>query len=219
MTDISELRSRLRRAFERMLRYVNVPLASGMPSSFPECRDGDLTLRGLREQEIAVFSGWLRDLHLARYAFGLSLDADDSYIQGVVNDHISFLKQDRRSYVAICVNNKLIGCIYYHIRDIDGLRFGILGIFIGLEEERGRGYGTRSLDLLLGFLFGELGCSCVELDTANYNKVAQRTYEGLGFSVCADQRFYEGLPSPNDIELAPSVYYRLTKEQWQARHI
>lgn len=55
------------------------------------------------------------------------------------------------------------------------------GITIGAEEERGKGYGTEAVRLLLDYAFTVLGLHNVWLDTAAYNPGAIRAYEKAGF--------------------------------------
>jgi RimJ/RimL family protein N-acetyltransferase len=55
------------------------------------------------------------------------------------------------------------------------------GITIGAEAERGKGYGTEAVQLLLDYAFTILGAHNVWLDTAAYNPGAIRAYEKVGF--------------------------------------
>jgi diamine N-acetyltransferase len=55
------------------------------------------------------------------------------------------------------------------------------GITIGEAADRGRGYGTEAVRLLLDFAFTVLGLHNVWLDTPAYNTAAIRAYEKAGF--------------------------------------
>lgn len=208
----------LKRYWNRLLKNVleQTNLHEVYPlRPFPESRDGRLTLRGLRRQEIDEFIKWLRDPQLARYTFGLKLRTGEAYVQSVVEDYVANIERVLNNYTAICIDEKLIGSIFYNTRDVAGQRLAIVGIVIGVAEERRRGYGVRSMKMMLKYLFEELCCSCVELDTADYNTAAQRTYEKLGFCRCSHQMIYEGLDVfPND-NMAPPIYYRISAQQWQ----
>jgi RimJ/RimL family protein N-acetyltransferase len=56
-----------------------------------------------------------------------------------------------------------------------------LGISVGAEEDRGRGYGSDALRALLGFGFGELRLERIWLEVYDMNAGAQRVYERVGF--------------------------------------
>jgi diamine N-acetyltransferase len=56
-----------------------------------------------------------------------------------------------------------------------------IGITLGEVEERGRGYGTEAVRLLLGYAFQHLNVWNVWLDTSSYNPGAIRAYEKAGF--------------------------------------
>ena len=185
---------------------------------FPKYSDGNITLRGLKQREVQEFVDWLRDPELARYTFGLKLSAGDVYVQSVVDNYMVNVERILNNYAAICVDDKLIGSIFYNTRMVAGKRLGVVGIVIGVAAERRRGYGARSLDLMLGFLFNVLDCSCVELDTANYNIAAQRTYEKVGFQRCDRQLIYEGLDIFPNENMAPPIYYRISSKQWNEKH-
>lgn len=61
------------------------------------------------------------------------------------------------------------------------LRCGELGMVIGGEEDRGQGYGTEALQLLLRYAFLTLGLERVELTVDIGNERAKRCYEKAGF--------------------------------------
>jgi len=55
------------------------------------------------------------------------------------------------------------------------------GIAIVEAADRGQGYGTEAVQLLLDYAFTVLGAHNVWLDTPAYNAAALRTYEKVGF--------------------------------------
>lgn len=55
------------------------------------------------------------------------------------------------------------------------------GITLGAVTERGKGYGTEAVRLLLDYAFQHLNVWNVWLDTASYNHGAIRAYEKAGF--------------------------------------
>ena len=56
-----------------------------------------------------------------------------------------------------------------------------LGIAIYDEADRGKGYGSEAIAVLLDYLFGELGAARVQAGTALWNEAARRMFERLGF--------------------------------------
>jgi RimJ/RimL family protein N-acetyltransferase len=60
-------------------------------------------------------------------------------------------------------------------------RRGEVGIMIGEPDARGRGYGTEAMRLLLDFAFTAVGLHSVMLLVYEFNPVARRSYEKVGF--------------------------------------
>ncbi len=56
-----------------------------------------------------------------------------------------------------------------------------LGIYIGQIANRGKGWGTEAISLLLDYAFDELNLHRVQLDVVDYNSAAIRAYDQLGF--------------------------------------
>lgn len=67
-------------------------------------------------------------------------------------------------------------------------RVGSLSIGIGNPEERGKGYGSDALRLLLGYAFRELNLYRVSIAIPEYNQVALRLFEKAAFKVEARRR-------------------------------
>lgn len=56
-------------------------------------------------------------------------------------------------------------------------------IFIGNPENRGKGYGTEALQLLVDFAFNEMNMNRVQLIVFGFNERAVNSYKKVGFSV------------------------------------
>lgn len=56
-------------------------------------------------------------------------------------------------------------------------------IFIGSVENRGKGYGTEALDLLVNFIFNEMNMNRVQLWVFAFNERAVASYKKIGFQV------------------------------------
>lgn len=75
---------------------------------------------------------------------------------------------------------KKLGCVY--IRDIDYTnQKGEYGIFIGEQDARGCGVGTKAAGLMLRYGFEELGLHRIYLRALEGNDRAVRSYEKAGF--------------------------------------
>lgn len=63
-----------------------------------------------------------------------------------------------------------------------------VGVFIGEEENRGRGYGGQALSLLLDYCFDTLNLHSVSLSVFSFNERAIACYRRLGFREAGRQR-------------------------------
>ena len=68
---------------------------------------------------------------------------------------------------------------------LDGFNFtdrsAVLGIFIGDDSNRGKGYGKEAIKLLLEYGFNNLNLNNIMLSVYSFNKRAIKVYESLGF--------------------------------------
>ena len=77
-------------------------------------------------------------------------------------------------------NNKAIGSVYF--RDIDyEKKEAEYGIFIGEDDERGKGYGTEAAKLAIQYAFTNLKLKSVFLRVFSDNESAIKSYESVGF--------------------------------------
>ncbi len=60
-------------------------------------------------------------------------------------------------------------------------RIGTLGIFIGEEENRNKGYGSETLRLLLDYGFNYLNLNNIDLCVKSFNERAINCYKKVGF--------------------------------------
>jgi RimJ/RimL family protein N-acetyltransferase len=61
-----------------------------------------------------------------------------------------------------------------------------LGIKIGSEDLRGRGYASEAVELLVGYAFSTLGLKTVRGSTLSHNERMRRVFEKKGFSQIGD---------------------------------
>ena len=70
-----------------------------------------------------------------------------------------------------------------------------VGIFLGDEENRNKGYGAEALELLLNYAFNFQNMHHVNLNVFSFNKRAIKCYEKIGFKTCGirhEVRFLDG---------------------------
>lgn len=122
----------------------------------------------------------------------LSLEDAEQWIrktweQRKAHQHFFFAIELRES-------KELLGvCGLFGVRKIN--RKAELMITLYDESNRGKGYGTEALQLLLDYGFNQLNLHRIVLFTHEINKRAQRIYEKLGFKPGGRRRqasFFEG---------------------------
>lgn len=95
----------------------------------------------------------------------------------------------------VCVDNdEVIGNI--SLNEINFVhRYAVLGIMIGENKNRSKGYGAEAIGLLLDFAFNYLNLNSVSLTLLDCNERAKRCYENVGFKECGrirQSRFING---------------------------
>lgn len=90
-----------------------------------------------------------------------------------------------------------------------------LGIFIGDEENRGKGYGSEALSLLLEYCFDTLNLHNVMLKVFSFNEAAIHTYKKVGFQEIGRRReayYAKG-------KLWDEVYMDILKDEFERKFL
>lgn len=110
-------------------------------------------------------------------------------------------EESHRQYLAKYVYTKLVYQFVIYVceecacRDIGSCfvkninaeqREAEIGIFIGEDSARGKGYAKYAIAELLKFAYGELGMETIFLLVLDTNEVARIVYEKLGFTVVGE---------------------------------
>lgn len=138
------------------------------------------------EEDIETYTKWLNDFNTTDY-LGAS-----SKLYTIQGEKKWFENENtKEDTITFCIiennNNKLIGnCSIHEINNIN--KTATLGIFIGDEEARNRGYGTEVIKLLLDFGFNYLNLHSIQLHVMSFNKRAIRCYEKCGFKEVGRRR-------------------------------
>ena len=91
-------------------------------------------------------------------------------------------KKEQQFAIVLKETDKLIGnCGFVDINHLH--QRGEVGLFIGEEENRSKGYGTEALSLLVEYGFNYLNLKNIMLKVFSFNKRAIKTYEKIGFKV------------------------------------
>lgn len=102
--------------------------------------------------------------------------------------------------------------------ELDGILWpqgtGWIAIAIGDEAQRGQGYGTEAMRLLIDFAFGELNLRRVQLTVFGYNTAAIALYERIGFT--REGAFREFVR--RDGQMHDMLLYGLLRREWEAQH-
>lgn len=153
-----------------------------------------LTLRGLKDEDIALVEGWLHTPHVKRWyeipAMGITID-----------DWISELQQRQTefqwlNYLIVEWDNQPIGlCQYYRCVDSDE-DFGTLPVegsygidyLIGEVDFIGKGLGKALIQLLVERIFALPDAKRVTADIDAENKASEKALLACGFTLWDDAR-------------------------------
>lgn len=84
-------------------------------------------------------------------------------------------------------NDELIGNCGFNELDLTNQK-GSIGIFIGEEENRNKGYGSEALELLISYGFEYLNLNNIMLSVYSFNENAIACYKKVGFKEIGRRR-------------------------------
>lgn len=136
-----------------------------------------LSPRNVEQEDIEKFTIWLNDFkttdYIGRSNQVVTLEGERKYLEDHLNDKSTFL-------IIELENDNMIGTVGIEkINNID--RTGTLGIFIGEESARNKGYGTEAINLVLDYGFNYLNLNNIKLDVLESNERAIACYKKCGF--------------------------------------
>ncbi len=137
-------------------------------------------LSPMNVEDAPIYTKWLNNQKITQYLTLhnslVSLYSERDYLETFAKEefHLSIVKKE---------NDELIGSIAFDkINYKDGE--ASLGIFIGDEDNLGKGYGSEAIKLLLDYGFKSLRLHSVYLTVLENNPRAKRAYEKCGFTEC-----------------------------------
>lgn len=134
----------------------------------------------MNSEDAEVFTKWLNNPKITQYLTIhnslVSLPGEKEYIDAFTNQefHLSIIKKE---------NDELIGNIALERIDYKN-GTAELGIFIGEEENLGKGYGSEAIKLLTNYGFNELRLHTIYLTVLDINPRAKAAYTKCGFVEC-----------------------------------
>ena len=141
-------------------------------------------LSPIDQNDAAQYAKWLNDLltsiNLTVAPQVLSLEQERSILEEMAKSgyHFSIVRRD---------DDGLVGnCSLMSVDLIQGS--GELGVFIGDEENRGKGYGGEAVRLILSYAFDLLNLHSVYLRVRSFNENAAGLYKKLGFKEIGRRR-------------------------------
>lgn len=111
----------------------------------------------------------------------LTLESEKNWIEknsGIKDYQFAIIKQE---------NDELIGNCSLHNLDFINQR-ATVGIFIGDKENRGKGYGSEALKLLISYGFNHLNLNNIILAVYSFNTPAIACYKKVGFKEMGRRR-------------------------------
>ena len=144
-------------------------------------RGDKVALGPLHHDMLPTFARWENDLRTAE------LGGDNlrpMTVERLSAEWEPLLRGERPDWLGFAIyvqpEMRLIG--HANVRDFSNSHgTAEIGITLGEAQERGKGYGTEAVRLLVDYAFQHLNAWNVWLDTAAYNQAAIRAYQKAGF--------------------------------------
>lgn len=129
-------------------------------------------------EDAEAFSKWISDRSVSDNTHSTSkiynIETEKEWIKNILEN------KEPTFSIVLQENDELIGnCGLMNIKQIDGT--AEIGIMIGEEENRNKGYGSEAIRLLLEFGFDVLKLHNIDLRVFDFNKRAIACYKKLGF--------------------------------------
>lgn len=172
---------------------------------YPKCTGERIYLSPMNPDDAETYVRWLNDPGVTD---GIG---STSRVQSVEGER-EWLKQNAGEYQFAIVrkaDDTLLGNCGIQALDLRS-RCAEVGLFIGEEENRSKGYGTEALRLLLGYAFSELNLHNVMLKLFSFNERALACYQKAGFREFGRRRecyFCRG-------KLHDQIYMELLETDW-----
>lgn len=154
---------------------------------------------------------------------------EDSVFANLASSNVAYPRSDKQIKERIEGSQSSKDGYYFAMRLLDDDRLlGLLGLVeiewnngvgwvsieIGDTQNRGQGYGTEAMSLLLDYAFLELNFRKVQLSVFDYNKPALAVYEKLGFQREGALREF-GFRFNTTYDM---YFYGILRREWMAQY-
>lgn len=140
-------------------------------------------LSPMRVEDAEIYAKWFNDFSVtdgtASSSRVTSLDAEKEWISKNHNQY--------EFAIVRLEDDKVIGnCGYNELNHL--CQSGAIGLFIGDEENRNKGYGQETINLLLDYGFNYLNLNNIMLKVFSFNERAINCYKKVGFKEIGRRR-------------------------------
>ncbi len=141
--------------------------------------EGDrLYLSPMCLEDVETYVKWMNDDNVI---LGLNGGKGMANVESEREWILANLRNNREQFAIVRKSDdKLIGNCGFNNLDINN-GIGTVGIFIGEEKDRNKGYGSEALKLLLSYGFRNMNLHVIRLSVYSFNKNAIKCYEKAGF--------------------------------------
>jgi len=176
---------------------------------FKKLEGSRIYLSPMNIEDAETYVKWLNDLRVSdgvgNSSWIISLQAEKEWINQNVNSYnFAIVLQESDTLIGNCGINNL-----HQIS-----RHAEIGIFIGDEDNRSKGYGAEALRLLLGFCFDYLNLNNVMLKVFSFNERAINCYKKVGFKEVGRRRQSYYLRG----KYYDDVYMDILREEWYQQY-
>ncbi len=140
-------------------------------------------LNPLQENDIPILANYMNDDHIKVYG----RNCGSAVYEKQMKDKLEGYQKDQTYVIFREDTNIIIGDISINSIDIYN-RSGTLSIMIYGEENRRKGFGIESIQLMLKHAFIDINLESVQLGTWEFNKPAIHLYEKVGFKIIGRHR-------------------------------
>jgi RimJ/RimL family protein N-acetyltransferase len=137
----------------------------------------NIYLRAIEETDLEKYMDWLNDADTCKY---LQHGVHPANLEGMKNYLKSLQTRGGDLFAIIKKVGKHIGNILFEAPHPQ-FRFSDIGILIGVKEERGKGYGTEAIKLLVEHGFRKMNLNRIEAGMAKENIGSYKAFIKAGF--------------------------------------